>query len=121
MVLNREIKKCIKFCEREMSKWERRVLITSLVLFSAILGITIFQMWVSDWDMSLSNYELVDYIKYVLLSPILFYLNFSRIQYTSFKKEMHKHKLKLIELNSPKTYLNTYKSPVEGKKYKNVS
>lgn len=102
MVLNREIKNFIIFYKREMKKWEDRIFLTSLILLLGIVGITILKFWILDFQTSTTDFHLIDYLQYTLLSPILFYLNFSRIQYSSFKKQMNEHQSKLIELNSPK-------------------
>tara|TARA_R100000306_G_scaffold23041_1_gene26392 strand:- start:3619 stop:3957 length:339 start_codon:yes stop_codon:yes gene_type:complete len=110
MDLIREIKKNVKFYENDMRKWEIRIFITSILLFLGLIGITLFHFSLIGWEINISNFTLFDYLKYTILMPIVFYLNFSVVQFNSFKKEMNLHKLKLIELQTLASQLEPKKS-----------
>ncbi|MFT5890022.1 MAG: hypothetical protein ACI9Y7_000110 [Dokdonia sp.] len=92
MGCNLEISKNIKFYYKEMQKWEKRVIQTSIILFFSITIITIIGLFLNDWSLELVSDQLQDTYKYFLVSPIAIYLRFSIIQYSSFKKQMNTYR-----------------------------
>jgi hypothetical protein len=76
MSLKSEIEKKGLYYQEAMKKWERRVLIISFFLFLFILGLFVLQLGLCKWKFELLSFGFSFYIRFILTSPIIFYLGF---------------------------------------------
>ncbi|MGY0393548.1 hypothetical protein ACW5R3_13450 [Bizionia sp. KMM 8389] len=95
MAKKSEIKKNIKFYKKELEKWELRILISLVLIF---LGITVFYLRASNWDITNIDLGTLELPKLGLLTPLVFCLCFSARQFNYYKKQLDLYKLKYTEL-----------------------
>lgn len=78
--------------KNEVKKWETRVLISSIVLLVSVVGLFILQLWLLDWK--IIDLKLNFYLRFILLSPVIYYLVFSVNQHNKIQKLYDKYSFK---------------------------
>jgi len=78
--------------KKEVVKWERAVLIASSALLASVVGLFVFQLYLLDWK--ITNLKLNFYLRFVLLSPVVYYLFFCASQHNKVQKLYDKYSFK---------------------------
>ena len=89
-----EFDKRRKHLKESIIIWEKRIFITTLVLLGVIVAIFIGQLWLYDWDIKSNTIDVNFYIRFLLASPIVYYLYFCSSQYSQSKKLHDKYSFK---------------------------
>jgi hypothetical protein len=76
----------------EVKKWENRVLFSSSVLLLFVVGLFVFQLWLLNWE--LVDLKLNFYLRFILLSPVIYYLFFCANQHNKAQKLYDKYSFK---------------------------
>ena len=95
MGLKSDIKKKEEYYKREIQKWEVRILISVFVLLLFMIALFILQLELCQWKLELINFQLGFYLRFLLTSPIIFYLLFSTKQYGKNRKIFNQYTNKL--------------------------
>ncbi|QGY44710.1 hypothetical protein GM418_13850 [Maribellus comscasis] len=74
--------------------WEKRILITSIILLVCLIGLFICQLVLYGWDIKDNNFDYNFYVRFLILSPIVYYLVFCSTQYSKVKKLHDKYSFK---------------------------
>ena len=98
MAKKSKIKKNIKFYKKEMKKWELRILISLIIIFSGITIIYLFYLKAYNWNITNIEFGTFEFPKLSLLTPFIFCLVFSARQFNYYKKQLDLYKLKYTEL-----------------------
>lgn len=77
----------------EISKWEKYITITSIGLFCGIIALFTCQLWMNNWELN-DTFDLNFYIRFLIFSPIVYYLYFVSIQYNKAKRLYDKYAFK---------------------------
>lgn len=78
--------------KKEVAKWERRVLIASSILLLFVVGLFVYQLYLLDWE--ITDLKLNFYLRFILLSPIIYYLFFCANQHSKAQKLYDKYSFK---------------------------
>ena len=76
----------------EVSKWETRILVVSIILLSLVIGLFLLQLGLQDWK--IQELKANFYLRYLLLSPIVYYLFFISSQHSKAQKLYDKYSFK---------------------------
>lgn len=77
----------------EITKWEKYIFWTSILLFLGIIGLFIFQLGMNKWELN-ATFDLNFYIRFLIFSPIVYYLYFISVQYNKAKQLHDKYAFK---------------------------
>jgi hypothetical protein len=89
----------------EVGKWEKRLLIVTLTLLGCLFGLFIFQLYLYNWDIKGHNFDLNFYVRFLILSPIVYYLIFCSTQHDKVKKLHDKYSFKTTLAMSIKSHI----------------
>ena len=78
--------------KEEVTKWESRVLIASSILLLFVVGLFAYQLYLLDWN--ITDLKLNFYLRFILLSPIIYYLFFCASQHSKAQKLYDKYSFK---------------------------
>ncbi|WP_304953783.1 hypothetical protein [uncultured Alistipes sp.] len=78
----------------EIKKWEIYILATSILLFVGIIGLFIFQLGINRWVLN-ATFDLNFYVRFLIFSPVVYYLYFISIQYSKAKQLHDKYAFKV--------------------------
>jgi len=78
----------------DINKWEKRIFIISFVLLIGLIVLFICQLWLYKWDLTNKTFDVNFYVRFLILSPIVFYLTFCSTQYSKTKKLYDKYSFK---------------------------
>lgn len=92
-----EIKKNIRFYKKEMEKWELRILISLILIFSGIALFCLLYLKANDWNITRLQMNMLELPKLSILTPFIFCLSFSSRQFNYYKKQLDLYKLKKVE------------------------
>lgn len=76
----------------EVGKWETRVLIASAALLISVIGLFILQLWLLNWK--ITDLKINFYLRFILLSPVIYYLIFCANQHSKTQKLYDKYSFK---------------------------
>ncbi|SKB40722.1 hypothetical protein [Daejeonella lutea] len=88
-----------------LNKWESRIFITSLVLLIFIVAMFVLQLWAYKWDLENHTFDVNFYIRFLITSPIIFYLYFCSTQYSQTRALYDKYTFKTTLAMSIKHHL----------------
>ena len=91
--LSGEFEKRRNNLSKEIKKWEKYILITSSVLFAGVIGFFIFQLDLHDWEVD-EAFDLNFYARFLIFSPLVYYIYFVSTQYNKAKKLHDKYAFK---------------------------
>lgn len=77
----------------EKDNWRKWVFGMSISLLISLLGLYVCQLALNDWDLD-STLDASFYIRFVILSPIVYYLYFSSAQYNKERRFFDKYSFK---------------------------
>ncbi len=72
--------------KKEVIKWERGVLIASSVLLASVTGLFVFQLSLLEWE--ITDLKINFYLRFILLSPLIYICFFALINTTKHKNYM---------------------------------
>lgn len=78
--------------KKEIGKWEFKILLFSIILAFLAVALFFFQLYLVEWKME--DYKLNFYLRFILLSPIVYYLIFSVNQHNKTQKLYDKYSFK---------------------------
>lgn len=84
--LSGEFDKRRKHLKELLAIWEKRIFITTIVLLGVIIMIFVGQLWLYNWDIESHTFDINFYVRFLLASPIVYYLYFCSSQYGQTKK-----------------------------------
>ncbi len=85
--LSGEFEKRRDTLKKEIDKWGRYIFWTSILLFGGILALFVFQLGLNCWKLD-DTFDLNFYIRFLIFSPVVYYLYFISVQYSQ-AKELH--------------------------------
>lgn len=84
--LSGEFDKRRKHLKEALDKWEKRIVITTIVLLVVIVTMFIGQLWLYKWDIENHTFDINFYVRFLIASPIVYYLYFCSSQFSQTKK-----------------------------------
>jgi len=100
-----EFDKRRKALATELIKWEWHVIISTAILFVAIIGLFAWQLFLSNWDLDKLTMDLSFYCRFIFTSPIIFYVTFVVMQYGKTKNLIDIYSYKTTMAMSIKSHL----------------
>jgi len=88
----------------ETKKWEISLQIVTFILLAGIIGLFFLQLKLYDWDLNAHNFDFNFYIRFLILSPIVYYIYFCNKQYEKTKKLLDKYSFKTTLAMSIKSH-----------------
>lgn len=82
------------YLKKSFEKWEKRILFTSIILLGCLVGLFICQLALYDWEIKNNNFDYNFYVRFLILSPIVYYLVFCSTQYNKIKNLHDKYSFK---------------------------
>lgn len=86
-------------------KWEKRILITSCVLLIMIILMFILQLKLYEWDLTNDTFDVNFYVRFLIVSPVVYYLYFCSTQFIQAKKLHDKYSFKTTLAMSIKSHI----------------
>ncbi len=86
-------------------KWEKRILITSCVLLIMIILMFILQLKLYEWDLTNDTFDVNFYVRFLIASPVVYYLYFCSTQFNQAKKLHDKYSFKTTLAMSIKSHI----------------
>lgn len=77
----------------EIRKWEKFVLWTSVALLAGVIMLFVGQLWANKWEFD-DVFDLNFYVRFLVFSPVVYYLYFVSTQYNKAKKLHDKYAFK---------------------------
>jgi hypothetical protein len=88
-----------------LRKWEGRILITSIILLAIIVLMFVCQLALYKWDLTNHTFDINFYIRFLIASPIVYYLYFCSSEYSQTKMLYDKYNFKTTLAMSIKHHL----------------
>jgi len=104
--LGGEFDKKRKSLDLELIDWRKHLFFSTIVLFSVIVLLFILQLWAHNWDFSQIKFDGNFYVRFLLTSPIIFYLIFATNQYNKTKSLLEKYSFKTALALSIDAHIN---------------
>lgn len=82
------------YLKESFERWEVRILWTSVILLVSLVGLFVCQLALYDWNIKDNNFDFNFYVRFLILSPIVYYLVFCSTQYNKVKKLHDKYSFK---------------------------
>lgn len=89
----------------ELNKWERSMRYVTIFLLIFIIICFVLQLWLYQWKIKEAGSDINFYVRFLLASPIVFYLSFSSIQYAKVRKLIDQYTFKTTLAVSIKSHL----------------
>lgn len=86
-------------------KWGKYLFIASIVLLILLIAFYIFQLWLYDFDLESVTFDINFYIRYVILSPVVYYLFFCSAQHNKERRLFDKYSFKSTLALSIKSHI----------------
>jgi hypothetical protein len=86
-------------------KWENRIFITTIVLFGIIVLMFVCQLWLYKWDILNHTFDINFYVRFLIASPVVYYLYFCSTEYNQTKKLHDKYSFKTTLAMSIKNHM----------------
>lgn len=77
-----------------LKKWENRIFWVTLFLFVFIVMVFVGQLWLYNWDLKDNTFNINFYIRFLIASPIVYYIYFCSMQYSQTRKLHDKYSFK---------------------------
>lgn len=101
----------------DLKKWENHVRYSTIGLFGVIIGLFIWQLYLSNWDLKELTADLSFYLRFIITSPIIYYVTFASVQYGKAKKLVDIYSYKTTMAMSIKSHLELLTTNESLKKY----
>jgi hypothetical protein len=105
-----EFDKRRKLLTIELKKWERYVVCSTVFLLLIIIALFISQLYLYGWKIEKIGTDLNFYFRFLLASPVVYFLTFTAIQYEKTKKLVDKYSFKTTIALSIKNHLELLSS-----------
>jgi len=92
--LSGEFDKRRKHLKDSLGHWETRIFITTSVLLIVVIIMFVGQLWLYKWDIENHTFDINFYVRFLIASPIVYYLYFCSSQYSQTKKLHDKYSFK---------------------------
>ncbi len=89
----------------ELKKWEIHLFYTTILLFVFVVTLFWLQMHLYKYDMDKASSDVNFYIRFILASPLVFYITFCSIQYKQIRNLINKYSFKTTLAASIKSHL----------------
>jgi hypothetical protein len=86
-------------------KWELRILITSSFLLVMIILMFLLQLKLYNWDLTNHTFDINFYVRFLIASPVVYYLYFCSTQFNQAKKLHDKYSFKTTLAMSIKSHI----------------
>jgi len=86
-------------------KWELRILITSSFLLIMIILMFLLQLKLYNWDLTNHTFDINFYVRFLIASPVVYYLYFCSTQFNQAKKLHDKYSFKTTLAMSIKSHI----------------
>lgn len=86
-------------------KWEGRILFTSSFLLIMIIMMFILQLKLYNWDLTNHTFDINFYVRFLIVSPVVYYLYFCSNQFNQAKKLHDKYSFKATLAMSIKSHI----------------
>ena len=103
--LSGEFDKRRKYLKELLGTWEKRIFITTLVLLGMIILMFVGQLWLYNWDMANHTFDINFYIRFLIASPVVYYLYFCSSQHAQAKKLHDRYSFKTTLAMSIKNHI----------------
>lgn len=77
-----------------LNKWENRIIAVTLISLVLIILMFFWQLWMYDWDIKSQTFNINFYIRFLILSPLIYLLYFFSSEYSQTKKLHDKYSFK---------------------------
>lgn len=106
--LGGEFDKRRKVLDGELKSWGRQLFIGTTFLFAIIVGLFILQLYSADvnWDISRLKFDTNFYVRFLITSPIIFYIGFVTAEYSITKSLLEKYSFKTVLSLSIEAHIN---------------
>lgn len=108
--LSGEFEKRRNQLKTDLSRWESKIEEFTIALFIGILVLFVAQLWLYDGDISEQNFDTNFYVRFLIFSPIVFYIAFCSSQYQKTKKLYDKYSFKTTLAMSIKAHIEMFSS-----------
>lgn len=92
--LGGEFDKRRKILDLEQKKWQKHLFLTTLILFGAIIIIYVVQLFPVGFDLTKLKLDVNFYVRFLITSPIIYYLVFVTNQFNRTKSLLEKYSFK---------------------------
>lgn len=89
----------------DLLKWEKYVLWSTVVLFTVIIGLFAWQLYLYDGNLKELTMDISFYLRLLFTSPIIYYITFASLQYNRAKKLVDIYSYKTTMAMSIKSHL----------------
>lgn len=89
----------------ELKKWEKHLFFTTILLLVFVVLLFWFQMFLYNYNVVNASHDLGFYVRFILASPIVFYITFCSIQYKQIRNLINKYSFKTTLAASIKSHL----------------
>lgn len=104
--LSGEFEKRRNYLKEELIKWNGWILGMSITLLVLLIGLFIYQLSLYDFNIEAHNFDYNFYIRFLILSPVVYYLFFCSSQYNKAKKLFDKYSFKTTLAMSIKFHID---------------
>lgn len=92
--LSGEFDKRAETLKRELKKWEQRIFTFSGILFLMIVLMFALQLWLYNWNISNHTFDINFYVRFLIVSPVVYYLYFCSNQHSQTNMLFEKYNFK---------------------------
>ncbi|HYK75667.1 MAG TPA: hypothetical protein VEV16_01690 [Daejeonella sp.] len=78
----------------ELEKWENRLFVTTICLLVFVIVLFIFQLFLYQWKIKEAGNDVTFYLRFILASPVIFYIVFSTSQYSKVRRLIDQYTFK---------------------------
>jgi hypothetical protein len=104
----------------QLKKWERNIFWTSLILLLLVVGLFFGELRLNNWILTRDSFDLSFYVRFLLFSPVVYYLYFCASQHSQSKRLHDKYTFKttlaMSIQNHIKMLLDEEKFDIEARK-----
>lgn len=104
--LSGEFDKRRSHLQESLNKWEKRIFYMSLLSLALISALFFWQLWLCHWDIKSQASTVNFYLRFLMLSPVIYYLYFCSSQYSETKKLHDKYSFKTTLAMSIKNHIS---------------
>lgn len=85
--------------------WEKKIFYTTIFLFGIIVLMFICQLWLYEWNLTNHTFDVNFYVRFLIASPVVYYLYFCSTQYSITKKLHDRYSFKTTLAMSIKSHI----------------
>lgn len=104
-----------------LKKWENRIFWATFFLFVFIVIVFVFQLYLYDWDLKNNTFNINFYIRFLIASPIVYYIYFCSMQYSQTRRLHDKYSFKTTLAMSIKHHIQLLTEHVKFNKDERIN